>query len=165
MEGDELEQLKRLFNTASYLVVAECPFRDFPALFQLQALNGMPVGKSYNNPTQARKFVHFIGERIRKDLMYLLYNTDFFSVCMDSSTDKAPIDQEMVQVCLLQDDLPVYKFVAVKALAKPDAAGTVSAIVSALGIECEYSDWQSKLVGLSADGAAVNMGVHSGAAR
>ena len=63
----------------------------------------------------------------------------------------------MVQVRLLQDELPVYKFAAVKALAKPDAAGTVSAIVSALGIECHHRDWQSKLVRLSADGAADNM--------
>ena len=148
-----------------YLVVAERLFRDFPGLLQLQALNGVPVGRSYNNPTQARKFVHFIGEQIRKDMVDLLQNRDFFSVCMDGSTDKATIDKEMVQVHLLQDDLPVYKFVAVKALAKTDAAGTVSAIVSALEVQCECSDWQSKLVGLSADGAAVNMGVHSSAAK
>ena len=41
----------------------------------------------------------------------------------------------------------------------------VGAIVSALETECECSDWKSKLVGLSADGPAVNMGVRSGAAR
>ena len=71
----------------------------------------------------------------------------------------------MVQVHLLQDNLPMYKFVVVKALAKADVAETVGAIVSALEIEFECSDWQSKLVGLAADGAAVNMGVHSGAAK
>ena len=84
---------------------------------------------------------------------------------MDSSTDKATIDEEMVQVRRLQDDDPVYKFVAVKALAKADAASTVSAIVSALEIECECSDWQSKLAVLSADGAAVNMCVQSWATK
>ena len=89
----------------------------------------------------------------------------WYSVCMDSSTDKATIDEEMVQVRFLQDNLPVYRFVALKALSKVDAAGTVCAIVSALETECECSDWKSKLVGLSADGATVNMGVCSGAAR
>ena len=97
--------------------------------------------------------------------MDLLHNTDFFNVCMDSSTDRATIDKEMVQVRLLQNNLPVYKLVAVKALAKADAAGTVSAIVSALDIECECNDWQSKLVELFADGAAVNMVVRSEAAK
>ena len=53
MERDELEQLKCLFNTVFYLVVAEHPFCDFPALLQLQALNGVPVERFYNNPTQA----------------------------------------------------------------------------------------------------------------
>ena len=88
--------------------------------------------------------------------------------CVDSSTDKGTIDEEMVQVCILQDNLPVYKFVAVKALSKADAAGTVRAILSALETECECSDWKAKLVGLGADGAAVtavNMGIRSGAAK
>ena len=39
IEQDELEHLKRLSNTAFYLEVAEFPFRDFPAILQLQALN------------------------------------------------------------------------------------------------------------------------------
>jgi len=91
MEHSEVEQMKRL-------VVAERPFRDFPALLQLQGLNGLQVGRAYNSPNQARRFVHFIAEEIRKDLVETLQKADFFSVCMDSSTDKATIDEEMVQV-------------------------------------------------------------------
>ena len=97
--------------------------------------------------------------------MCTLQEVDFFGVCVDSSTDKGTIDEEMVQVRILQDNLPVYKFVAVKALSKADAAGTVRAILSALETECECSDWKAKLVGLGADGAAVNMGIRSGAAK
>lgn len=78
---------------------------------------------------------------------------------------KATNDEEMVQVRFLQDNLPVYRFVSVKALSKANTAGTVSIVVSALETECECHDWKSKLVGLSADGAAVNMGVRSGAAK
>ena len=66
-----------------------------------------------------------------------------------------------------------YRFISCKAsfqctglwlskLSKANAAGTVDAIVSALETECECSDWKSKLVGLSADGAVANMGVRSG---
>ena len=124
--------MKRLFNTAFYLVEAERPFCDFPALLQLEGLNGLQVGRAYNTPKQARRFVHFIAEEIRKDLVVPLQKVDFFSVCMDSSTNKATIHEEMVQVRLLQDNLPVYKFVALKALSKANAAGTVCAIVSAL---------------------------------
>ena len=53
---------------------------------------------------------------------------------------------------------PVSKFVAVKPLGKADADNIVLAVVSALenGCELSVSDWQSKMVGMSADGTAVN---------
>ena len=69
MEQNEVEQMKHLFNTAFYLMEAECPFRDFPALLQLQGLNGLQVGKGCNSPKQVRRFVHFIAEEMRKDLV------------------------------------------------------------------------------------------------
>ena len=47
MEREELEQMKKLFNTAFYLVVAERPFSDFPLLLQFQRLNGLVLGKTY----------------------------------------------------------------------------------------------------------------------
>ena len=97
--------------------------------------------------------------------MHLLQNAYFFSVCFDSSTDKATIDEEMIQIRVIIDNTPVYRFVAVKPLAKADAADTVDAVVSALETECECSEWKSKLVGICAHGAAVNMGVHTGAAK
>lgn len=165
MEKEEVEQMKSLFNTAFYLVAAERPFSDFPALLQLQRLNGLPLGKTYSNPKQARMFVHYIAEEMRQDLVCSLKDIDFFSVCMDSSTDSATIDEEMVQIRILQDNFPVYKFVAVKALPKADAAGIVAAVVSTLETECECHDWKDKLVGMSADGAAVNMGVRTGVAK
>ena len=61
----------------------------------------------------------------------------------------------------------IYRFVAVKPLARADAASTVEAIVSALEIDCQCSGWKSTLVGVHVcpDGAAVNMGVRSGATK
>ena len=68
MEREELVQTRMLFNAAFYLVSAEHPFRDFPALLDLQRKNSIPLGQSYNNPKQAKTFVHFIAEEIRNDL-------------------------------------------------------------------------------------------------
>ena len=41
----------------------------------------------------------------------------------------------------------IYRFVAVKPLARADAASTVEAIVSALEINCQCSEWKSKACG------------------
>ena len=166
MEREELEQMKKLFTTtAFYLVHAERPFRDFASLLSLQRLNVLPLGLAYSNHKQARTFDHFIAEEFHLSLVQLLNNADFFSVCFDSSTDKATIDlgdgadqssdrqHSCLQIC------------CVKPLAKADAAGTVKAVVSELEVECECSEWKSKLVGICADGAAVNLGVCTWAAK
>ena len=58
-----------------------------------------------------------------------------------------------------------YRFVALKESKTVDTAGTVTAIKSALEEDCELKDWKERLVGLSADGAAVNMGIRAGAAK
>ena len=59
----------------------------------------------------------------------------------------------------------LFRFVALKELKAADAPGTVAAVKSALEEECECKAWKERLVGLSADGAAVNMGIRSGAAK
>ena len=56
-------------------------------------------------------FVRFMAEEVRQTVVQALQNGDFFSVCMDSSTDKAIIDEEMVQVRYLENNLPIYRSV------------------------------------------------------
>ena len=83
---------------------------------------------------------------------------------MNSCTDKATIDKEMVQVRLLENN-PVYRSIAAKPLARACAAGIVEAIASALEKDCQCSEWKSKFVGVCADDAAVNTSVRLGGAK
>ena len=59
----------------------------------------------------------FIAEELRSQLVKSLQEGGIFSVSSDSSTDQGNIDKEMVQVRVLENNRPVYKFVAVKPLA------------------------------------------------
>ena len=70
-----------------------------------------------------------------------------------------------MQVRVQEYNRPIYKFVAMKLLAKLDAANTVAAVVESLETDFKVSDLLFKLMGLFANGAAVNMGVRSGAAK
>ena len=81
-----------MFNTAYYLVLAEHPFRDFPALRTLQSLNNS-FGHAHRNEMQAKVFVSFIAEDLRAQLVQLIHKS---SISIDSSTDKGNIDEEMV---------------------------------------------------------------------
>ena len=65
----------------------ECPFRDFTGLMELQEINGLSFGQTYPNDKQCRFFVGFIAEEICSNLVKQLQEQDFFSVCMDNSTD------------------------------------------------------------------------------
>ena len=58
---------------------------------------------------------------------------------MDNCTDKTTTNEEMVQVRLFKKNSPIYRFVALKPLARVNAAGRVEAIVSALEKGCQYS--------------------------
>ena len=90
MAREDLANMKRLFNTAFYLVQAERPFSDFPGLLQLQARNGLSIGNAYCNEKQAKIFISFIVKS--------LHDSDFCSVSFDSSTDQGNTDEEMIQV-------------------------------------------------------------------
>ena len=57
------------------------------------------------------------------------------------------------------------RFLALKDLKTADAPSTVAAIKFALEEDCELTDWKENLVVLSADGAAVKMGIRTGAAK
>ena len=47
MEREELVQMKLLFNTVFYLVSAERPFRDFPALLDLQRCYDLTIAEKH----------------------------------------------------------------------------------------------------------------------
>ena len=89
---------------------AERPFRDFPKLMQLQEVNGLSFGQTYRNSTQCRAFVNLW---LRKSDQPWYKHYRMSSVCMDSSTDTAVIEEEMVQVRYLENNLPVYRSVHV----------------------------------------------------
>ena len=108
MEQAEFEQMRCLFNTAYYLVQAERPFRDFSGLLTLQRLNNVSLGHAYSNEMQAKVFVSFIAEDLRAQLVQLIHKSNFFSISIDSSTDKGNIDEEMVQIRLIENHRPVY---------------------------------------------------------
>ena len=48
----------------------------------------------------------------------------------------------MIQVRVLEQKFPVYKFVAVKRLSTPDAVNTVIVVVDAIESDCVHPDWK-----------------------
>ena len=74
-------------------MLAERPFRDSPGLLTLQRLNNVSLGHAYSNEMQAKAIVSFIAEDLRAQLVQLIHKSNFFSISIDSSTDKGNIDE------------------------------------------------------------------------
>ena len=64
MEREQQNQMEILFRSVYYLVMAECPFRDFRGLMGQQEINGLSFSHTYLNDKQCRIFVEFIAEEI-----------------------------------------------------------------------------------------------------
>jgi len=70
----------KLFRTAYFLAKKERPFSDFPELLQLQNLNGLNLGKTYNNDKSAKVFIENIAQLYKDELKELLNSSNYFSV-------------------------------------------------------------------------------------
>ena len=73
-------------------------FRDFRGLMGLQEINGLSFCHTYLNDKKCRILVGFIAEGIRANLVKQLQEQDFFSVCMDSSTDSAVLEEKSLGI-------------------------------------------------------------------
>ncbi|XP_035666594.1 zinc finger protein 862-like [Branchiostoma floridae] len=164
MEEKKIDQMQCLFRTSFYLAKQGRPFTDFPGIMRLQKKNGIDVGQTYLNDKEARIFVDFISEEMRKKLSNAVKDSDFIAILADGSTDRGSIEEEVIHVRYLKDNLePTTVFVALKPLDRGDAPHITEAVVTALKEDLELGEsWRDKLTFACFDGAPVNMGNLSG---
>ena len=84
---------------------------------------------------------------------------NFYSVLKDGSIDNSVIEQQLIYVLFLNEGIPTLKYFSIESVSNADDKGIEETIKSAfarLGI----SNFTSRLLGLNADGAGVNMGIH-----
>lgn len=118
------------------------------------------LGATYRNKTQAKEFTQYIAEAERNEIREMLKNTRFLSIMSDGSTDSSVKEEELVYVRWSHKGKIERKFVGIKSVEKAEAAHITSAIRDIMEGVCE--EWESKLVALATDGAAVMVGAKSG---
>lgn len=122
----------------------------------LDERKGIALGATYRNRMQAKEFTHYIAEVERQDISEMLKKTKYLSIMSDGSTDSAVKEEEMVYVRWSEKGKIFTRFVGIKSVKKADAETITRTIRSIMGGVCE--DWESKLVALATDGAAVMVG-------
>jgi len=129
--------------------------------FRVDRKKGLKIGETYTNDYQAKEFIHYIAEDVRRKMRARLSDVKFISVMSDRSLDSAVIEEEIVYVRSASEGKIKVDFVGIKAVSKPDATSIVEAVCNVMESEVS-TDWKSKLVAITTDGAAVMTGVNNG---
>ena len=120
--------------------------------------------ETYRNEKQAVIFIHFIAEIYKANLVEQVKSSELFSLLIDSSTDVAVIDEEIMYLRLIENGRPVTKYFSIQALERGNAEGILNAIDHAFEKELnfEHNQWCEKVVGFGSDGASVMVGHRGG---
>ncbi|XP_045921378.1 zinc finger protein 862-like [Micropterus dolomieu] len=160
MSEQTSKKMKLLFRTVHAIGKKARPLSDFEWMCDLDEQKVLSVGSTYRNEKQAKEFMHYIAEVERNNIRGNLKNTKFLSIMSDGSTDSPVKEEELVYVRFCHKGKIESKFVGINAVEKADAAHISKAISDIMEGVCD--EWESKLVALGTDGAAVMTGAKSG---
>ncbi|XP_063951982.1 zinc finger protein 862-like [Lytechinus pictus] len=163
MEKHRFEQMNRLMSTAYFIVKEELSFRTFPSIVELQIKNGLSLGSMYSSDNACRRFVDFIYNDIMEPIFHEVRSAKHTSILVDSSTDSSNRDLELMYARYLKNGVPVNVLIGLQELEHANAPGHFNAIKLALEA-ISFDNWQSSIVALGTDGAAVMIGRERGLA-
>ncbi|XP_063609950.1 zinc finger protein 862-like [Penaeus indicus] len=163
MNADNVEKIKRLFNTTCYVVTQHLAFRKFESLCELQNMNGVQLGKNYINDHGCKDFIMAIASVLKSETKEEVSHANYFSILADGSTDSAIIEQEGVYIRFVNKGKPITKLIQFVAVKSSTSQGVYDGIKSALESIGVTPDIQArKQIGLNLDRASVDMGHKSG---
>ena len=170
LNKEQIEKMRKYFTTSFYIAERNKPYQEFPHLMDLQLHNFADdkladTYSSYKTDKKCREFVDYIAEDIINKLVVAKIDDDsFISILADGSTDKSNTEQEMIYVCMLQENKPVTQFVTLVSIPKANAENITAEIIDTLTRKLQLKKWTNNVVACCFDGAAVMLGALNGVA-
>jgi len=96
LSDEEREKLRVKFTTAHFVACENLPLNKYSKLCELQAHNGVDVGSTYTNDMSGKEMIHYIAECERQAPRKKICESSYFSLLLDGLTDKANIDNELM---------------------------------------------------------------------
>ena len=129
----------------------------YPKLVSLQLKIGVKMGGQYRSDKACRRFIGYIYEDVMTETLLYLQTCTMFGIMFDGATNKSVTEMELVYARLVVDGQVRNMYVCVRPLQDAHAKGIYGVINEAF-IDLGVNNWQSKVVGVGCDGAAVNIG-------
>ena len=162
---------KKLLRTAYIMAVSGQPLTSFTTMVAVQKANGVQLLSKTDSSDKAREFVQVLSDTVRAKIINALdKESSCFSVLSDGSqARKTGSEKELVFARTLKNGAPIYYCVALQDI---DAFGDANAENVKASIDDVFQNpekihisaesFQKHLVGVTADGAAVNTGIYNG---
>ena len=153
------------------------PHKHFKVLVKCQRANGIRLVEGKDGGNAAREFIHCIADAIKEKCSAVIAGSHFMSILSDGSQAKKTNDEkELVLVRTERNGIPVYFVVSLLEIADLGGANanSIKAPIDSVFVcgneddensvrgPIPLSDYNTKVVSATADGANVNVGVYSG---
>lgn len=156
----------RVFRTVYYIAKSNRPFVDHPDLIELQAVNGVHMGRMLHSNVTATDVAEHIALEMRKKLVKAIIECKLpFSVLIDESTSLGQKSCLIVYIrcCVDECSEPTAVFLDLLELSSLTADVIVETLLDCLiGHGFSEDILAECLLGLATDGASVMLGKHAG---
>ena len=98
------EKFKKKFGISFVFAKEHIHFLKYPAIHDLEEKHRVDPGAAYKNQDSARNFVHYIAESQRRCLHTALGSSNFYSILVDSFTDKGRVENKLFAMLFCQKD-------------------------------------------------------------
>lgn len=146
-------------RNAHFITKSNGSFAQYEALNMLDTAKGLPTSSTYSKQEYAPTFIHYIAEECRKETKAVLERGPFFSVIIDGTTNFMGVEFENMYI---RSSAYGRITTAFQSIGCPEH-GTGQGIKNFIDKKLEEGNLDKKrMCGLTADGAAVMQGVHTG---
>lgn len=159
VSGETKDRVEKLVDIAYVLAQEEIAFNKFPKLVELEKRHGVEIGETYATVPKCEEFTSCIATTLKNELINDLANADYLTICCDGSTDVSVTEKEIVFVMFINQETCAVEFKYLKITDLPNcSASAIFTSLKEILTEFGVTNFEKKLVGFLADGAAVNFG-------
>ena len=161
----------KLLKTAYHLAMTPTmPLSHFEVLVKVQKTNGVNLIQGNQDGRAAREYISSLMHAVEEKCAVIMASKNFMTILSDGSqARKTGKEKEMVLVRIERNGLPCYVVASLVEMSKwggTDALSLKKGIDDVFGESGPFKmlneDYESKLVGCTADGASVNFGEYTG---
>lgn len=166
----------KLIRTAYEMALnPSMPLKHFKILVKCQRENGVRLVEGKDDSNAAREFIHYIADAIKEKCAAVIASSHFISILSDGSQARKTNDEkELILVRTERNGLPVYFVVSLLEMASLGGtdANSIKAAIDGVFHSAEdddscngripLTDYRTKVVSVTSDGASVNLGVYNG---